>query len=255
MQTYNSYLRFTTNELRNHLHKKKMPLATIEYTIEAVEKIKHEERVRKSSEFQQRTQWREIIHPLKYELKNAGSGLRYGERFPQFDCEERRLAFNAYITLLNMLVGKLVLYSKQGKTPAQLAKQKTKSFPNGLPNDGVHWSDWIPVTNKMAVSALFDDIPHKAKAKRKIPFERKLPPIPTDKKSPRQRLITRTSKELDIEERHQAIEHTDERAHRIKQMKEALRILASLTDNDAVPRTWHGYFKGQGEVRPVSSRN
>ena len=71
MHTYTSYLRFTTNELRNHLHKQKLPLATIEYTIEAVEKIKSAERIRKSSEYQQRTQWREIINPLKYELKNA----------------------------------------------------------------------------------------------------------------------------------------------------------------------------------------
>jgi hypothetical protein len=45
-----------------------------------------------------------------------------------------------------------------------------------LPNDGTHWTDWIPQKIKSRVLDLFEQIERKPKAKIKIPFERLVPP-------------------------------------------------------------------------------
>jgi hypothetical protein len=54
-------------------------------------------------------------------------------------------------------------------TPSEAANEAS------IPNKGEHWSDWIPTHIKAKTTALFDAIPHKPRAKRKIPFERNIP--------------------------------------------------------------------------------
>lgn len=196
--------------------------------------------------------WRELIKHLRYEYANTLVGSRY-DRHPS---RERDAAYDAYLLVLETLLGKLESYANEGdtnkpnrkagdidlETPTQIADRKN------LPNHGSHWTDWVPDKIKLRVTPMFHAIPYTAKAKRRLPFLRTIRPEPKregdDPLSVAQRrLHDRTSKELQIERtKYYGEGVTDVRAKRIAQMGEALLKIADMKRTDFVPLTWHGLF-------------
>jgi hypothetical protein len=88
------------------------------------------------------------------------------------------------------------------------------------------------------VSTLFHQLPTKAKAKRKVPFQRTTP-LDQHAKA-RERLLSRTTKEIQNLERKNLITTTEERTERIAQMRKALKKLDGLAGNEHIPATWTG---------------
>jgi hypothetical protein len=227
-----SYLTMRPNELHNALVKRIPEPEMRELKKAEIEQAKKIQRFARLSNFQHKRLWGELMSPLRYELSNAKVGARWnGKHLP-----ERQTAFNAYIRLMTKLESKLEALQlhrdDEGKllTPSQVAQELD------IPNKGVHWTDWIPLTKRTEVEVLFEAIPHTPKAKRKIPFKRTQRPNTKLKDT----LLKRTIKELGNEESEQAIEPTGVRAERIKKMKRAITLIRALTPTDAVPHTWHG---------------
>jgi hypothetical protein len=225
---YETYIKLSANELHNRLTERNLHPSEIERIKGEVSSLKETMRVSRITRTQRKAEWDKVLQPLRYEINNARVGMRYGgEQAPQ----ERTLAFSEYIRIMEKLLAMLDAPSKAlDNTPMQIARDK------GLPNDGEHWTDWIPARVKDKVSLLFDAVPVAPRGKRKTPFQRTM--LPHQHETAKVRLLTKTQKELSNLERKIAINPTDARTDKLKQMQRAIKIIESLDKNEAVPATW-----------------
>ena len=180
--------------------------------------------------------WKELMMPLKAELKNVTTMCAY-----EGGSAERREALNGYMLVLNTLHDRLTLESRKGFTPAQIGKAQFK------PNNGSHWSDWVPASVKLRVQELFSAIP-KGGVKVKIPFERKVPAALGVKL--KTRLLERTIKELDVAKRKAALselardyEKNDVDVIRVANIEKAIVWITAAEPTEALPTTWSGFYK------------
>jgi hypothetical protein len=232
---YETYLKLSANDLHNRLTERKMHPAEIERIKNEVLALKETLRVSKITRTQRKAEWDKVLQPLRYEINNAKVGMRYGgEISPQ----ERVIAFSEYIRIMEKLVAMLDAPSKAlDSTPIQIARDK------GLPNDGEHWTDWIPARVKDKVTALFDATPVAPRGKRKTPFQRTM--LPHQHETAKVRLLTKTRKEMESLERKAGIQPTDARTAKLAQMRKALKIIETLDKNEAVPATWTKLSMGE----------
>jgi len=225
---HNSYLTLTPNALHQRLLKERIHPAEMQAIKDEVAALKEAQRVDKITRTQRKTEWDKVLKPLRYELNNAKVGRAY-----DLDDEARVEAFDAYILVMETLLSKFAqpLASLEA-TPIQLALEK------GLPNNGEHWTDWVPDKIKTKISIIFEALPHKTRAKRKVPFQRLTTPEQNAKA--REKLITRTRKEIETLERKQSITQTDAGQEQLGRMREAMKIILRLTDTEHIPATWSG---------------
>lgn len=230
---YKHYLKLTPNQLHARLVARKTP----PFQAESIKKIVAEQQALLKSENARTKQlthlWREFMQPLEAERDNVQGMLRYkgGE-----NDEARRDALEAYLTVLNALKAKMINHCKQDrKTPTMIASDKD------LPNDGTHWTDWIPQKIKDRVITLFQEIERKPKAKIKIPFERLVPASLHAKQLTR--LKNRTLKDLAMAEQAQELDPHEDNESKVRQIKYALDLMDVLDEDEPVPATWHGLNK------------
>jgi len=237
---YRHYMKLTENELLNRLEKRKFHEAIRAQRIdEIVTTIREQKEVLLSARgknFQFSRMWEELMAPLKYERKVVRALLRYPAS------EERRIALTAYLEVLDKQVGKMTLQQRARYfTPYQIAKA------SNFPNNGEHWSDWIGLTTKTRIKALFNAIPPKLKAKKKLPFERTIPK--TLWHTLHARLLTRTQKELAHAEHLLNVaklkgkqDRIDKHTDNLLGISQALVWIEEAKVGEALPLTWRGYF-------------
>jgi hypothetical protein len=174
--------------------------------------------------------WDEVIKPLQAERRSMRGCLTYKAD----DADDPRVfAYRAYQVVIDELMRRLKALKQEGEfTPSTFAKLKN------YPNNGLHWTDFVPMKIKLRITALFDAIPYKAKAKRKHPFER----IVTEDIHARRKhkLIERTTKELLRASQDNALTPSDEAQERVNTIRQALKRIEQLNPNEPVPTTWHG---------------
>jgi hypothetical protein len=130
------------------------------------------------------------------------------------------------------------------RKPVDIAQER------GLPNKGVHWTDWVSDKTRRRIEGLFYAVPFVLKGKRFEPFRRRVPPDMF--KRDVATLQGRTFKELDILRQEikllrkiDCMTH-DQRAQLDKMEVQEDNILAAIgffmqaRDNEPVPPTWHG---------------
>jgi len=234
---YETYIKLSANELHNRLTERNLHPAEIERIKGEVLTLKETMRVSRITRTQRKAEWDKVLQPLRYEINNARVGMRYGgEMSPQV---ERQLAFGEYIRIMEKLLAMLDSPSKAlDSTPIQIARDK------GLPNDGEHWTDWIPARVKDKISLLFADVPVVPRGKRKTPFQRTM--LPHQHETAKVRLLTKTRKEMENLEKQIQIQPTDARTAKLKQMERAIKIIEALDKNEAVPATWTKLSMGEG---------
>ena len=206
-----------------------------------VKAVKEQRRVEKLAEHQHNKLWGALLRDLKYERSNASVGRAYKSRHPT---PERDAAFDAYIKVLDRLLTLLTdNYSQTGQTPSELAREKN------VPNNGSHWTDWIPETVKIKTATLFDGIPHQSKAKRKIPFERKQRPDVKktnkdgEKVSALDAMRQQVAEELAFKQRENLILEDDKIKNKIHDLMRVQAWLEAATTSTALPNTWHGVLR------------
>ena len=233
---YETYIKLTPNELHNRLTERNIHPAEIERIKIEVAELKETMRVTRIARTQRKAEWDKVLQPLRYEINTAKDGMRYGGEKVS---PERTLAFSEYIRVMEKLLAMLdAPFKALDHTPIQIARDK------GLPNDGEHWTDWIPARVKDKVSALFAEVPVVPKGKRKTPFQRTMLPYQFTKA--KTRLLTKTRKEMETLERKIAINASDDRTRKLTQMKRAIKIIEALDKNEAVPATWTKLNMGEG---------
>lgn len=227
-----TYLNMTPKEIHNALTKRIPQIEARELKKQELLNLKSKLKSERLRTIQHKRLWSELVNPLVYELANAKVGAKHESKYK----DEREVAFNAYIAVMDKLLDKFkqmqLLRDEDDSpyTPSELARQAH------IANNGVHWTDWIPMTKQLQVCNLFEQIPHAPKTKRKVPFQRNQRPNTKQ----RDRLLKRTLKELGNAETEQLIAPSEDRAERIQQMQQALKRIEQLKPSDAVPHTWHG---------------
>lgn len=234
---YRHYMNLTPNELIARLNKRKLHPVAMADIMRVVDEQKAQLRVVRGKNYQFSRMWEELMAPLKYERKVVRALLEYPAS------EERRIALGAYWQTLDKLVGKMTLQQRaRDFTPYQIAKAANR------PNNGVHWSDWVSPSEKARISLLFDAIPKKLKAKKKLPFERTIPKGLWAKLH--ERLLTRTKKEMvQAEQQLKAAklggdqEQIDKFTDKVLNIGQAISWIQDTKVGEALPVTWHGFYK------------
>jgi hypothetical protein len=166
---YAHLMKLTHNELHKKLVERNLPQATIQYIEQIVADQKETSRTKKIKQAAHAKLWDALLKPLRKEIRSTRGSLTYKDGHNDDD-QERRAAFAYYETVLLKIQRKLTDIKRTlDATPSEAALEAS------IPNKGEHWSDWIPTHIKSKTVALFDAIPHKLRAKRKIPFERNIP--------------------------------------------------------------------------------
>jgi len=133
---------------------------------ERIRTEREDKRVANIKRTQQRKAWAPLVHQAykavntpKARLRKAeelyGSPMGYGSPYEaQFDeSPSARVlhTYKAYTTLVQKVADKLRDYRDAGThTPKQMAKEK------GVPDEGEHWTDWVPQRIKDATERAFE---------------------------------------------------------------------------------------------------
>jgi hypothetical protein len=166
---YAHLMKYTHNELHTKLIKRGLPQATREQIEQVVAEQKETARIKKIKRAAHAKLWEAILKPLRNEINSTRGSLLYTDTH-NVDDDLRRAAFAYYETVLIKVLHQLLKIKRMvSATPSEAAAEAN------IPNKGEHWSDWIPTHIKSKATALFEEIPHKPRAKRKIPFERNIP--------------------------------------------------------------------------------
>lgn len=168
METY--LLHLTDREIHNLLLKRGIRGADAQAVREQVKEHKRELKRKAARKRVIQDLWRGVLAPIANEQRTVRAMLRYeSAKYPN---PERREALNAYVDVLKKVKVKLREYKYYGiRTPkeqAEYEKEKGKT----IPNNGEHWTDWVPDPIKNAIGQAFMDIPRSHKARVKDPFPR-----------------------------------------------------------------------------------
>jgi hypothetical protein len=231
---YEDYINLTPNELHTRLTKRKLHPVAINQIKDEVAKLKESRRVNRITRTHRKAEWANVLDPLRYELNSAKVGRKY-----DLQDTERVEAFDAYIAVMEKVLAKLLHPSRlMEQTPMQMAKEHNASGKGSpIRNDGEHWTDWVPQKIKDTIATAFFELPHRPKAKRKVPFQRTM--LPDQHEKAKERLLKATHKEIATLERRQMVAPTEEREEKIERMHKAIKIIEAMTDNEAVPATWN----------------
>lgn len=183
--------------------------------------------------------WHVHLAPLKLERKRVVASLAYTNHNKN-NADPRQMALKAYKKVLDELLSRMnreargvPFNDRPTMTPVEYAKHKN------APNNGEHWTDFVPSHIKQRVLELFSAVPHTPKARRKIPFERV---IGVEMHNLRKdRLTVRTEKELQRAKQDVLIDpDNDAVLERVQRITKALALIDKLDPNAPVPTTWHG---------------
>ena len=225
---HNAYIKLKPNDLHRRLLKERIHPAEMQRIKDEVTQAKEAQRVDKITRTQRKAEWDKLLKPLRYELNNAKVGRAY-----DLDDESRVEAFDAYILVMETLLTRFAQPMKMLEaTPIQLALEKA------LPNNGEHWTDWVPEKIKVRIGLMFEALPPKLRAKRKTPFQRLSTPEQNAKA--KEKLLRRTTKEIETLERKQSVTQTESGQATLAKMREAMKIIVKLNTTEHIPATWAG---------------
>jgi hypothetical protein len=235
---YRHYMHMNDNQIREHFKKLRRHPEAAEHIIKVVEAQRHALRVARGTKFQLDKTWREILDPAKYELRLVERMLKY----PAGSGDPRIVALTRYREVIATLISHLSLAKRRkGMTPTKLALEVEAK------NKGMHWTDWVDDDDRQEVIDLFNAIPHKRGAKRKLPFERTIPKSDWAKRHAR--LLKRTEKELvmaGVIYNKARLADSDERMEKatrtIAKIKQALAWIREAEEGTDLPPTWSGFY-------------
>lgn len=233
------YLKMPYREIIAELQRKEKSMLEMQQIIEQIQETRKSQRAEHMRKMQHDVLWGNVITPLNKEVQIVKGMARYVSK--AYAVAERTKAVDEYLKVLLKARNLLNKYHKAYElTPRRLSKEK------GVPNNGEHWTDWIPESVKLKITVLFDSIPRRYKAKTKTPFERTIDEATNLEK--RIALKKRTEKTLDAALREHAANPNEDTEEELNNIRKALKILdsAKIPDNAPVPLTWHGVLKHWG---------
>lgn len=227
MLEHNVYKSMPLKDIQNMLIKRGIPASERRDIMEKARELKAEARSVRMSAVIRRQSIGELLTPLKYEARLVRRMLKHP------GSSERAEALNGYLQVLDKLDKKLnKIWMDDEQSLGDYVREKN------IPNNGTHWTDFVPSGIKQEINSLFSAIPPKAKARVKVPFERKVPM--SAHYAARDRLKRRTTKELHkVLALHDTMP-TDRTEEIVADMRRALELMDKMDEHEPVPTTWRG---------------
>lgn len=232
------------NQIQNELMRQNLPPALRAQLREEALALKEHRRQTRLREQKHAALWHRLVAPLKYELANAKVGARLKDSITE---PERHLAFSEYIAVMDKLLGGMEKIKMAGNSQTPTAFAKAQNYPNG----GVHWSDWVSQKTQTRIHTLFDAIPYRARAKRFVPFVRRM--TPDLYRAEQFRLWFRTLNEYDLLMSNLDMARDPEKRERLLAQQKRMLFALDRIDFDSkhpcLPFTWHGVYTEDEWVR------
>jgi len=246
MKSYYYLTHLSDRELNNLLVKRGVPRPDIQRVRREVAALKLELRKQKARKRAIDDLWRNVLNPLANELRVVRAMLRYENR--KYPNPKRREAIDAYIKVLSKVKLKLREYRYyKERTPKEQAEYM-KELGKTIPNDGEHWTDWVPEKVKAAISAAFLEAKQTAPAHARIkePFPRTM--TKADNHRLRYTHIVTAKKELREAQQELTIiqdmngfdpsEAERDAKAKVAHIQNILNWLICVGDTEFIPKTW-----------------
>jgi hypothetical protein len=184
----------------------------------------------KAIESAHREQWKQVLEPLRLEILRVNGCIHYQGATLQERSEALSFYHEVLLTLRDRLLATANPLDGNRQTPLHAAIAKN------IPNEGLHWTDWVPQKIRARVEAAFAAVPYKPRARTVKPFKR------TITKARHALLLgalrKKTTASMDNLQRMQNIREDDERTQELEHMRQALQIMDNLPSDSPVPRDW-----------------
>lgn len=233
-------------ELHNLLMKRGIPKPEADALKKAVKAEKAAIRSERARKRMVNELWGNVLRPLANEQRIIRSLLRYeSQKYPN---PQRREALNAYAKVLSTVKEKLREYRHyKERTPKQQAEH-LKEQGKTIPNNGEHWTDWVPQKIKDRLTEAFEALretaaPH---ARIKEPFRRVMSKSDNNKR--RYVLIPTAKRELLEAEQEvtmirelnkgQPSEAERDAQATVAKIQNILNWLICASDDEVIPATW-----------------
>lgn len=234
-------------ELHNLLMKRGVPKPDAQRVRKEVAELKAKLRSEKARKRMVDELWHNVLQPIANEQRSVRSMLRYeSTKYPN---PQRREALETYAKVLDKVrlqIRKYRYYKK--RTPKQQADYMQEELGKTIPNNGEHWTDWVPEKIKAALIEAFAELretaaPH---ARTKEPFQRTM--TKADNHKLRYAHIATAKKELleaqqeltMVKElnRGDASEAERDAQAKVKHVQNILNWLICVDDTEVIPKTW-----------------
>lgn len=244
--TYQTYKTFDFNTPWHEQRKKRKALGwTNDELAEYKRQRDHEQKLRaqnrRNVEGLRQKQAR-VLKPLQTECRIAVSQMYYWdeERSP-----EHHAFYAAYSRALRAVYDRLVWdFAKFQESPAEIAQRFN------VPNKGEHWTDWVDWVGETSDPPVMDwtdkikrryaKLTFKAGRKRKAILARWTSDSHAEAVK---KLLARTKGEFDSLQRECLVAPSKDKEETLKRIATALDLIARLSIEDNVPKTWHGFFE------------
>lgn len=231
--------------LRTHLtYKLKYPPEIVADLVQAVGRIKEENRRRKIKQSTGRNLWDEYLEAPRYELGVVRVMKSQLKKANGVDTVKWR-ALCAYEDSLMEVLERIKRTAKElNATPASLPTRMHNEGYSLPRRNGEHWTDYVKQSEIRRVTELFNSLPPAVRGKSKTPYARTLPPKAY--KDKRAAIVKRLTHEIEGAERERSIfgenGNPDEIARLdalLDRMYEAQYLLDQHKRNTPLPATWH----------------
>lgn len=262
MKSFMLYIGMTDKEVHAALLKRGIRGKEAQAIRAEVAEHKREARSRAARKRMVQDLWRELLTPLANEQRSVRSMLNYeSQKYPN---PQRREALNAYAQILAKLKERLRAYRYYGeRTPKEQAKHLKQEKGKEIPNEGKHWTDWVPDHMKRAIGQAFAEIPRAAKARIKDPFPRTMSKADNIKLrikhiATAKREILEAEQELTLIRelnKGQPSEAERDAQAKVKHTQNILNWLILLDDDEQVPHTWGELYVAELPVVNMPEEN
>lgn len=250
MTSFRSYYYLThlsDRELHNLLMQRGVPKPDIKRVRESVAALKAELRSEKARKRMVDELWRSVLAPLSNEQRSVRSMLRYeSAKYPNPLRRETLETYAKVIEKVRLQLRKYRYYKE--RTPKQQADYMQEELGKIIPNNGEHWTDWVPEKVKQAITEAFLEIKDNAAphVKVKDPFPRTM--TKADNTKLRYTHIATAKKELleaqqeltMVRELNKGDASEAERSAqaRVRHVQNILNWLICADDTEVIPKTW-----------------
>lgn len=242
------WLDMSEARLQRHLLEKKYPMSLVRGIVTRVRALKAQRRKSRIKATVTQQMWDDILRAARLELariRTMKAQLKSTEMdgFMSNSGQAKFNALNIYGESIAEVIAKLRKLREAGdQTPKQFAAYIKQETGRVIPNDGVHWSDYVSAKLKEQIVELFNRAPMAARGKKKVPFERKV--------SPEENSVQRAFLVSQLEVARKETEELLMRAEDPEERKELKKILQDVQFADHkldmasrtafLPRQWRG---------------
>lgn len=171
-----SWYRLSERALRTHLTDKlKWPQDMVDNISQQIYDEKQARRKVKVKHGHVYNAWQLLLASARAEAANVRV-LKSQTKALGIEQPARWAALCAYESCINSVIEKLKKVQAAGEhTPAQFAEFLKTELGRVVPNGGTFWVDYVKLSDRRRIEALFNSLPPPARGKKKAPFERRIP--------------------------------------------------------------------------------